>query len=35
MFNKKNILEHTALEDEFPQIAPSKNFIPSSIYIKT
>jgi hypothetical protein len=29
MFNKKNILKHTALEDEFAQIQPSKNFIPS------
>jgi hypothetical protein len=29
MFNKKNILKHTAVDEAYPQIKPSKFFIPS------
>jgi len=28
MFNKKNILRHSALNPNFPQIAPAKKFVP-------
>lgn len=28
MFNKKNILKHSAVNPNFPQIAPAKKFVP-------
>jgi hypothetical protein len=29
MFNKKNILKHSSLDDAYPDISPAKNFVPS------